>query len=95
MKYALIDGEIHIHQREADAWWPLSIEEAQHVVDVMNAYEIGTPAADSGAAKYVEKLRATMIERDEKAKRYSEGAFGSDDDAIPDTMAAELGKLFS
>lgn len=39
MKYALIDGEIHIHQRDTDAWWPLSLAEAQHVVDVMNCFE--------------------------------------------------------
>jgi rhodanese-related sulfurtransferase len=39
MKYTLIDNEIHIHQRDADTYWPLSIEEAQHVVDVMNAFE--------------------------------------------------------
>ena len=36
MKYTLIDGEIHLHQREGDTYWPLSLEEAQHVVNVMN-----------------------------------------------------------
>lgn len=39
MKYALIDREIHVHHRDTDAWWPISNEEAQHIVDVMNVYE--------------------------------------------------------
>lgn len=37
MKYLLQDGEIMIHQRDQDTFWPLSLDEAQHVVDVMNA----------------------------------------------------------
>lgn len=39
MKYALLDGELHIHQRESDIYLPVSLEEAQHVVDVMNLHE--------------------------------------------------------
>ncbi len=36
MKYALLDGEIHLHNREQDMFLPLTLAEAQHVVDVMN-----------------------------------------------------------
>lgn len=39
MKYALIDGEISIHQRDQDTFWPISLDEAQHIVDVMNLHE--------------------------------------------------------
>ncbi len=42
MKYTVEDGEIMIHQRDTDAWWPLSLAEAQHVVDVMNSFESKT-----------------------------------------------------
>lgn len=37
MKYALIDGEIHRHDSETAAFLPLTLAEAQHVVDAMNA----------------------------------------------------------
>lgn len=49
MKYALVDGEIHIHQRDQDTYWPLSLEEAQHVVDVMNNTELLRAVIDAGA----------------------------------------------
>lgn len=42
MKYALIDGEIHRHDREQDLFLPLTLAEAQHVVDVMNAFHAKT-----------------------------------------------------
>ncbi len=51
MKYTVEDGEIMIHQRDTDAWWPLSLAEAQHVVDVMNYLTdvpgIGRPLLDA------------------------------------------------
>ena len=37
MKYALLDGEIHLHNRDQDMFLPLTLAEAQHVVDTMNA----------------------------------------------------------
>ena len=37
MKYALIDNEIHARPSDQDTFWPISNEEAQHIVDVMNA----------------------------------------------------------
>lgn len=39
MKYALIDGEIHARPRDGDVFLPLSLDEMQHVVDVMNSFE--------------------------------------------------------
>lgn len=39
MKYALIDGEIHAKPRDQDVFLPLSLDEAAHVVDVMNSFE--------------------------------------------------------
>ncbi len=36
MKYALIDSELHVHQRDSDIYLPLSLDELQHVVDTMN-----------------------------------------------------------
>lgn len=51
MKYALIDHEIHIHQREQDTFWPISNEEAQHIVDVMNALSKQSSSAKSGEDK--------------------------------------------
>jgi len=39
MKYALIDGEIHKHDRETAMFLPLTLDEAQVVVDVMNSLE--------------------------------------------------------
>lgn len=38
MKYALIDNEIHSKPSDADTFWPISNEEAQHIVDVMNSF---------------------------------------------------------
>lgn len=38
MRYALIDGEIHSKPRGQDTFWPISNEEAQHIVDVMNSF---------------------------------------------------------
>lgn len=46
MKYALIDNEIHSRPSDQDTFWPISNEEAQHIVDVMN-----TLAAKSGEDK--------------------------------------------
>lgn len=42
-KYALIDLEIHRHDRDTDSFVPLTVAEAQHVVDTMNQVE-STPA---------------------------------------------------
>lgn len=51
MKYALIDGEIHKHDRETAMFLPLTLDEAQFVVDVMNRLTdlpgIGRPLLDS------------------------------------------------
>lgn len=38
MKYALIDNEIHRRDHDGDTWWPISNEEAAHIVDVMNSF---------------------------------------------------------
>ena len=57
MKYALIDSEIHIHHREGDTYWPLSLEEAQHVVDVMNRMAASSPFTAT------EKLGLALVEQ--------------------------------
>lgn len=49
MKYALIDGELHRHDREQDIFLPLTLAEAQHVVDVMNSLETKSPREKLGA----------------------------------------------
>lgn len=49
MKYALIDSEIHKHDREQDIFLPLTLAEAQHVVDVMNSLETKSPREKLGA----------------------------------------------
>lgn len=42
MKYALIDGEISSKPNDDAAYWPITNAEAQHIVDVMNAFEAKT-----------------------------------------------------
>lgn len=37
LKYALIDGELHRHDRDADTFLPLTLAEAQEVADTLNA----------------------------------------------------------
>ena len=69
MKYALIDGEIMIHQREQDAYWPLSIEEAQHVVDVMNVLtrdDLSRVAASLGVPTDMIARAEALLDSDDK-----------------------------
>lgn len=65
MKYALIDSEIHIHQREADTYWPLSLAEAQHVVDVMNDLAAGAASMWVVPSDMIERAEA-LLDSDDK-----------------------------
>ena len=58
MKYALIDGEIHHRDSDTGDFWPVSLDEAQHIVDVMNMAD-AQPALRDLVVALLHKLNDT------------------------------------